>query len=85
MIKRWVLSLWLASALAALNCHAQESGSMEKYLTLEQAGSAEFVAMWLREKGVMANRKDAELFFEWGMQDKRDQGKGQAWRPAQIC
>jgi hypothetical protein len=61
----------LASALAASNCHAQESGGIEKYLTLEQAGNAEFVAMWLREKGAMANRKDAELFFEWGMQDKR--------------
>jgi len=44
---------------------------VEKYLTLEQAGDAEFVARWLREKGPGANRKEAELFFEWGVQARR--------------
>jgi hypothetical protein len=44
---------------------------MEKYLTLEQAGDAVFVARWLREKGPRANRKEAELYFQWGIRDKR--------------
>ena len=44
---------------------------MEKYLTLEQAGDAKYVTRWLRERGPGANRKDAELFFEWGVQDRR--------------